>query len=241
MFADQLSAAVDACPPLANHLANLSRDVWRSWSSGSITDDDAQRLAVRLHDRRQRGIAGYLGARNNEPTVFPVARFAFPKRRIQQSPDRRRSIERRRRLAASGGLPPALAARFTISEQAVLRIVADEVRAHGCCALHIDAIAARSGTSRSTVQRALREAQALGLLVVQERRRAGQKSLTNIVRVIMAEWRAWLRLSDKGQFSGGGFTVPNTNGFKPRSSSVFATSSRGTVTISSISPRSPVP
>ena len=67
--------------------------------------------------------------------------------------------------------------------------------------LHLDCIAARSGTSRSTVQRALREAQLLGLIVVQERRRAGQRSLTNIVRVISQEWRTWLRLSDKGRRS----------------------------------------
>jgi hypothetical protein len=38
----------------------------------------------------------------------------------------------------------------------------------------------------------------LGLVLVIERRRAGQLSLTNSVRVINQEWRTWLRLSDKG-------------------------------------------
>jgi hypothetical protein len=55
-------------------------------------------------------------------------------------------------------MPPHLACKFTTSEQAVLRIVGDECRDHGCCALHIDAIAARAGTCRTTAQNALRMA-----------------------------------------------------------------------------------
>jgi hypothetical protein len=38
----------------------------------------------------------------------------------------------------------------------------------------------------------------LGLLLVRERRRAGQRSLTNLVSVIMHEVRRWLRMPDKG-------------------------------------------
>ena len=52
-------------------------------------------------------------------------------RALQRSPDRQRSIERRRRLAASEPLLPQLASRFTTGELAVLRIVGDEVKAHG--------------------------------------------------------------------------------------------------------------
>src|SRR6516165_9867121 len=83
------------------------------------------------------------------------------------------------RLVASGPLPPPLAARFTWGEIAVMRIVGDECRAHGCCFLHIDAIAARAGVHRTTVQNALREAQGRGevpgspIISVQERRRKG--------------------------------------------------------------------
>jgi hypothetical protein len=54
-------------------------------------------------------------------------------------------------------MPPALAARFTQAEMAALRIISDEVRHHGVCGLHIDAIAARAGTCRTTVKNALRE------------------------------------------------------------------------------------
>jgi hypothetical protein len=53
------------------------------------------------------------------------------------------------------------------------------------------------------VQEAIRLAKALGLLTVQERRRKGQKSLTNLVRVISQEWLTWLR-------RGGGFRKTNT-------------------------------
>jgi hypothetical protein len=131
---------------------------------------------------------------------MPLRRRRQPKRlsntarRRQRSPDRQRSVERRRRLAASGPMPPALAARFTTSELAALRIIADEVRLHGCCALHIDAIAARAGVCRTVVKNALREARSLGMVTITERRRRGQKSLTNIVRIVSPEWTAWVRI-----------------------------------------------
>jgi hypothetical protein len=94
-------------------------------------------------------------------------------------------------------MPPALAAGFTQAEMAAFRIVSDEVRHHGVCALHIDAIAARAGTCRTTVKNALREARRLNLVTVQERRRRGQKSLTNLVRIVSPEWMAWIRIGGK--------------------------------------------
>jgi hypothetical protein len=77
-------------------------------------------------------------------------------------------------------------------ELAVLCIIGDECRTHGTCCLHIDAMAARAGVCRSTAQNALCEARRLGLITRQERRRRGQPSLTNIVRIVSAEWRTWL-------------------------------------------------
>ena len=59
-------------------------------------------------------------------------------RRPQTHFDRRRSIERRRRLAFSGPLPAALAAGFTVSELAALRIIGDEVRDRGSCSLYVE-------------------------------------------------------------------------------------------------------
>jgi hypothetical protein len=82
-----------------------------------------------------------------------------------------------------------------------MRIVGDECRAHGCCFLHIDAIAARAGVHRTTVQNTLREGQGRGevpgvpIISVQERRRKGQRSLTNIIRIVSKEWSDWLHKS----------------------------------------------
>jgi hypothetical protein len=98
-----------------------------------------------------------------------------------------------RYLAGAISLPPALASRFTVGNSRVLRIVGDECRANGTCSLHLDAIAARAGVCRSTVRNALREARRLGLITLQERRRFGEPSLTNIVRIVSSEWKLWLR------------------------------------------------
>jgi len=89
-------------------------------------------------------------------------------------------------------MPPALACKFTVSELAVLRIVGDEVRQHGCCDRCVDEIAARAGVCRRMVQNAIREAARLGLLTVQERRREGRRNLPNVVRIISKEWTSWL-------------------------------------------------
>jgi hypothetical protein len=94
-------------------------------------------------------------------------------------------------------MPPALACKFTVAELAVLRIVGDEVRGQGSCARTIDEIAARAGTCRRMVQNAIRQAAALGLLTVQERRREGQKNLPNVLRVVSREWLSWLRIGCK--------------------------------------------
>lgn len=113
----------------------------------------------------------------------------FPRGR---SPDRQRSLERRRRLAASGPMPPALAAHFTTGQLSVLRIVSDEMRRCGVCGLYIDEIAARAGVCRTTAQNAIREALRLGLLTREERRRRGQVSLTNLIHIVSREWKVWI-------------------------------------------------
>jgi len=157
--------------------------------------------AARSHRPRRCGSGRAASARIRRQSATcrlrHCSRSAFPKHRTQRSPDKQRSIERRRRLAASGPLPPQLAAHFTVGELAVLRIVGDEVRQHGCCSTYIDAIAAKAGVCRSTAKNAIREARALGLITMEERRRRGQPSLTNIIRVINSAWLAWLRLGPK--------------------------------------------
>jgi len=195
MLADDIADRIAAACP--NELDDLVRGAWCHHVNGRLTQNDMEALDEAARARREA-----IQERRTETRPKPrTAASGAPRasaRRPQRSPDRQASIERRRRLVASGPLPPPLAARFTWGEIAVMRIVGDECRAHGCCTLHIDAIAARAGVHRTTVQNALREAQGRGevpntpIISVQERRRTGQRSLTNIIRVVSREWRDWL-------------------------------------------------
>ena len=54
-------------------------------------------------------MSGYPGGSQNPCSLISVARTVLPKARKQVSPDRQASLERSRRLAAAGGLPPMLA------------------------------------------------------------------------------------------------------------------------------------
>jgi hypothetical protein len=194
MLADDIADRI----ALAGHPAEIDevlKEVWGHHFAGALTEDEAEVLDEAARARREAFQERRLETR---PKTAPSSTPRASARRRQRSPDRQASIERRRRLVASGPLPPPLAARFTWGEQAVMRIVGDECRAHGCCTLHIDAIAARAGVHRTTVQNALRKAQGRGevpgspIISVQERRRRGQQSLTNIIRIISREWLDWL-------------------------------------------------
>ena len=173
-FCNQMAAAIDGAHTLTR-LDHLSRSIWQGLAAGAVADDDAQTLAERLHARRSvlRGEIKLVGIPVGRPSIFPP-------RRLQRSPQRPVAIARRRHLAASGPMPPALACKFTVSELAVLRIVGDEVRQHGHCDRCVDEIAARAGVCRRMVQTALREAARLGLVTIEERRREGRRNLPNV-------------------------------------------------------------
>jgi hypothetical protein len=94
----------------------------------------------------------------------------------------------------SGIVPAKIAASFTMAELAALTVVARQCQRTGVCALHVDAIAALAGCSRTTVKNALRQARLLGLILVKERRIPGRPSLTNTVSIISKEWIGWLKL-----------------------------------------------
>jgi hypothetical protein len=187
MFNDKLAEAIGDARTLAR-LDQLSEALWKSWGAGGISDDDANAAAALLSARRTvvRGDIVPVGIPPGRPSIFPP-------RRLQRPPDRPAAAARRRQLAASGPMPPALAARFTTAELAVLRIVGDEVREKGCCARSIAEIAARAGCGRTSVQNAIRQAARLGLLTVQERRRQGDVNLPNVVRIVSREWVTWLK------------------------------------------------
>src|SRR3712207_2208829 len=185
-FCNQMAAAIDGARTLTR-LDHLSRAIWQGLAAGAVADDDAQALAERLHARRAvlRGDLKPVGLPPGRPSIFPP-------RRLQRAPQRPVAIARRRHLAASGPMPPALACKFTVSELAVLRIVGDEVRQHGHCDRCVDEIAARAGVCRSMVKNAIRTAAQLGLLTVEERRREGRRNLPNIIRIVSKEWTVWL-------------------------------------------------
>jgi hypothetical protein len=54
-------------------------------------------------------------------------------------------------------------------------------------------MAARAGVCRTTVQTTLHEASRLGHIKITERPRPGRKHLTNLVEIISAEWRIWIK------------------------------------------------
>lgn len=199
MLANQLAEAI-RCAPLRT-LDDLSRDIWRAMAAGMLSDEDAQRLAEAVEVRRSAQRCAE-APHHSKPSGGTLGRpwTYFPPKRPQRSPDRARSVERRRTLAASAPMPPTLACRFTTGEVAALAVVAAEHGTVGRCILTIPEIAARAGVSATTVRNAVREAARLGLLTVQERRQHCAPNLPNVVRLISREWVAWIarRLKRKG-------------------------------------------
>ena len=189
MFVDEIRRAVEAAPRV--ELKKIGEALWKAWGQGLLGDDEAQRLADQIEVRR---------------ALPPPERP--PQRRVGSRPRSDASMERRRSWAAAGRLPPALAARFTLAEQAVLAVVATEVAKRGACELALDHLAALAGVCRSSAKNALREAHALGLLRIEERRLTAWRNLPNRVTIVSPEWTTWLRLAPR---RGGGKSVIPTN------------------------------
>jgi hypothetical protein len=173
MFVDELRRAVVASPRAA--LSNVNQLLWRAFAAGQVTEDQASELSEMIEVRKA------------IPAVQKTAR-----RRVGSRPRSSASMERRRRWAASGALPPALAARFTLAETAVLAVVAAEHRRHGACTLTVGHIAALAGVCGQTVRNALKHAQAL--VRVEQRRVTAFRNMPNRVTIISREWLAWMQL-----------------------------------------------
>lgn len=142
----------------------------------------------------------------------PVARYGsrFARPRPQRSPDRERSIRRRRTLAATWPMPPSMASMLTTSQMAYARIVYDEVKRSGDCRLTLDEIAARGGMCRKTAKRAQWRLAELGWVKVVQRPVKGRKNLSNIVEVVAKEWVAWIKMGPKPTHRTGGHLRPTT-------------------------------
>ena len=132
------------------------------------------------------------------PRPMPGAARNAPGRPLRASsrrpePERGRRLERRRRVAAGGWLPPVLAASFTPGEAAVRAVIGCQVVRHGRCDRTVGELADTAGVSRATVQRAVRQAVRLGLLDRQERRVSADRNLPSLLAVTSQEWLTWLR------------------------------------------------
>jgi hypothetical protein len=161
------------------HLDHVCSRLWRAYANGELSEDEAQSLAELARDRQR-------------PKPPPKPLPPRQARRAPRSPDRQRSLERRRRLSAAGMMPPGLAAQFTVGERAVLYVIASEVKRRGQCDLYIDQIAAFAGVGRTTARNALRIAKRLGLILIDERRLSRRYNDANKITIISPEWRAWL-------------------------------------------------
>jgi hypothetical protein len=186
MLADQFAAAA-AVARNTYAVDEIARLTWRAHAEGQLLDAEAEVISEALQARR-----AAFATRAASPSR-PSLGLPWPAKR-PRSPDRQASLERRRRQAMSGVVPAKIAASFTMAELAVLTVIARQCQRAGVCTLHIDAIAALAGCSRTSVKNALRQARLLGLVLVKERRCPGIASQTNIVTIISKEWIGWLKL-----------------------------------------------
>jgi hypothetical protein len=175
-FAGEIRRAVMASPRMK--LPEIRSAMYKAFTAGQITEAEAETLDTLI----------------NAKAAIPAPETPA-RRRVGSRPRSSASVQRRRSWAAAGRLPPALAARFTLAEQAVLAVVALEVKKHGACALTVGHIAALAGVSETTVRNALRQAQALTLVTIEERRRTAWVNYPNKVSIVSREWAAWLRLT----------------------------------------------
>jgi DNA-binding transcriptional ArsR family regulator len=185
MVAAEIRRAIEGCA--RGELPGVTALLWRAFGDGRVSEAEAESLSALIESR----------------TLAPLpAERARP--RVGSRPRSGESMGRRRRWAASGRMPPAIAARFTLAEQAALAVVAAEVTQRGSCRLTVGHIAAAAGISESTVRNAIRVARLAGLVTVEERRVARHRNDTNVVRIVSPEWTSWLRFTR----AGGGCKTP---------------------------------
>lgn len=185
MFADEIRRAIEAAPRIT--LPQVAALLWRAYGAGQVSETEAE------------GLSALIEARQAVPASPGTQR-----KPIGSRPRSDASMERRRRWAASGRLPPQLAARFTLAEVAVLAVVAAEVVKRGDCRLCHGHVAALAGVARSTVRSTLRRARELGVVTIEERRSSAWRNLANVVRITSREWQAWNRLVRRPTAQGGG-------------------------------------
>ena len=224
-YAEEIRRQVEEAPCAA--LPAVTAALWRAYGEGKVTEAEAESLSVLIEARRTTNDGSGparspnpIGTDQGQGTATPPTLVQTARRAVGSRPRTDASMERRRRWAASGRIPPGIAARFTLAEQAVLALVAAETARRKDCRLSIENMAAVAGVCRSTVKNAIREARQLGLLTVEERQITGFRNDTNVIRIISPEWLAWIRLArkparhphDADTFAKGHATRPTSQG-----------------------------
>ncbi len=191
MLAFELRQAIEAAP--RDQLPELSAVLWKGFAAGAVREAEAEELSALIEARKA-----------------PRKALGASRKPLGSRPRSDASMERRRRWAASGRLPPQIASQFTLAEAAVLAVVTVEAVKRGDCRLTHEHIAALAGVSKSTVKATLRRARDLGLVTITERRSSAWRNLPNVVTIISREWQAWMRLARRATSPGGGvkFVTP---------------------------------
>lgn len=107
---------------------------------------------------------------------------------------RSKEIQRRRKWASGGNMPPEIRACYSEAERAALAVIADRCRKKGHCDLCLDEIARIAGVSRTSVQNAIRKARSKDCehISVRERPQTFGKNLTNVIKIVSLSWRGWI-------------------------------------------------
>ncbi|MCJ2116700.1 hypothetical protein MKK65_08980 [Methylobacterium sp. J-001] len=201
---EEMRRAVEATAP--DRLGEVAAAVWKAYGAGGLTDAEAEQLDGLLAARRRVAQAMPTRALTLAAACAQVVPAATPPQQGERTalvrahhrtgsrPRSPESMGRRRRWAASGYVPPKLAAGFTAGEQAVLAVVGKEIATKGRCTLAVGHIAALAGVSATTVRRAMRQATLVGLVAIEARRVTRFRNDTNRITMASHEWAAWLRL-----------------------------------------------
>lgn len=159
------------------------------------------RLLSRPYDERDHHFANGHGTK---PATKPHERQASARaaeRVVQQvrrkrvtGAERSKEIQRRRKWAGGGSMPPEIRACYSEAERAALAVIADRCRKKGFCDMCLDEIARVAGVSRTSVQNAIRKARSKAFehISVRERPQSFGKHLTNIIKIVSQSWRGWI-------------------------------------------------
>lgn len=166
------------CSAPREELTRVLTDAWSESADGNLTDDEANQIEHAVRMRQQPGSRRLVVGRRG------------PSRR---TPEQRASaLARRRLLAASGAMPPDIAARFSPAEQATLMVLAVEFARRGDCRMSLGELSARAGCSIRSAQNGIRKAERMGLLSVEARELGRRRNDTNILRIVDRAWLRWL-------------------------------------------------